>query len=227
MKLRLTIVILIFFTFLSVGKSQVGINFMGKMNTYKTWNDLLYKVYPNRHKLSHYSFGGGVNYWLGLSYYRLEFTPGLYYLYADTNISYNQKDVNFQVHNLGVEVAMNAYIFDFIRKNYKRDCPSFSRDGQWLKKSFFVQVSTALYRSFKQIKDVDIDLKSDNLAGEIGFGIGVDIPIFQYFVVAPVIKYGFYVGEKWEGISEYYLRDNFYDSTSGSYISLSFNFYLR
>ncbi len=196
MKLRLTIVILIFFTFLSVGKSQVGIKFIGKMNTYKTWNDLLYEVYPDRHKLSHYSFGGGVNY-------------------------------NFQVHNVGVEVDMNAYIFDFIRKNYKRDCPSFSRDGQWLKKSFFVQVSTALYQSFKQIKDVDVDLKSDNLAGEISFGIGVDIPIFRHFVVAPVIKYGFYVGEKWEGISEYYSHDNFYDSTSGSYISLSFNFYLR
>jgi len=219
------LVFILFFTLKSF--SQIGLDFIGNKNTYKGWNDVLYEKAVKDSEIFSKSYGGGINYWFSLKDFRVEFTPGVYYLYSDFILDETEAGVKYIAHEAGVEFDINIYIFDFIRKSYKRDCPSFSDGSNWLKKSFFLQASPKLFGAQRSLINSDNDIRHLNIGGKFDFGIGLEIPVTRHFVLAPIVKYGFGIGNNWDGFSEYHDEDSFNDGTSHSYLSLVLAMFIK
>ena len=128
--------IFIFTLFISCSiNSQIGIEFIGNSNTYNSWNDVIYEYSAKESKIFKYSYGGGVNYWFRLKNYRLEFTPGVYYLFSKFKFPESVCKFEYITHIAGIEFDVNLYPFDFIARNFERDCPTFSDKGQWFRRS--------------------------------------------------------------------------------------------
>ena len=208
-------------------KAQIGIDFIANKNKFTSWNDVIYEYSENQDKIFEYSFGGGINYWFRLRDFRLEFTPGVYYLYSDFKLNDVNRHYKYISHIIGIEFDANVYPFDFIRRTYERDCPSFSNGNDWLKKSFFVQFSPGIFGVAREIKDAPEKVSVKNIAGKFDFGIGVDMKLTRHLIVAPILKYGLDIGDKWDGFSEFHGEKNFNDGTSNSYLSLTLAFYLK
>jgi hypothetical protein len=217
----------LFFIFPVLLNSQIGIELLGNKNEYKSWNDVIYNYSGKESKMFKYSYGIGVNYWFRLESYRLEFTPGVYYMYSRFKFPDSECKFEYNTQVAGAEFDMNIYMFDFVGRNYKRDCPTFSHDGEWFKKSFFIQVSPGLFGAFRSVKNSVDNIEDMNIAGKFDFGFGLDIKISDHLIVAPVIKYGLYIGEKWNGFSEFHAERSYNDITPGNYVNLVFNFYLK
>ncbi len=207
--------------------SQVGIELSGNKNVYKSWNDVIYNYSGKESQIFKYSYGGGINYWFRLKNYRLEFTPGIYYMFSKFKFPESSCKFEYYSHVAGIEFDMNVYMFDFVGRNYKKDCPTFSHDGEWFKKSFFIQVSPGMFGAFRTVKKSVDNIDDFNIAGKFDFGLGLDFKITNHLLVAPVIKYGFYIGEKWNGFSAFHAERSYNDITAGNYINLVFNFYLK
>lgn len=228
MKKNIFISVFIISFFLSNAlNSQIGIELMVNSNTYTSWNDVIYEYSAKESKFFKYSFGGGVNYWFRLKDYRLEFTPGVYYLYSSFKFPESACKFEYISHTAGVEFDVNLYPFDFISRNFERDCPTFSDKGQWFRRNFFFQVSPGFYGSSRKVNNSPDIIETQHLAGKVDFGVGLDFKVFRYLTIAPIIKYGFFINEKWDGFSEFHAQESFNDPTPGSYVSLVFNFYLR
>ncbi len=220
--------LVVFFVSIIYGvKAQIGLDLISAKNRYSTWNDVIYEFSENQNEIFRYSYGGGVNYWFRLADYRLEFTPGIYYLYSDFNLNDVNQNFKYISHQLGFEFDINVYMFDFVRRTFERDCPSFSNGNDWLKKSFFIQVSPGIFGVFREIKDAPERVNTKRVSGKFDFGIGLDMKLTKHLIVAPILKYGFDIGDKWNGFSEFHGTDSFNDGTSNAYLSLTLAFYLK
>lgn len=225
---KLKLFIFIVFIFIpGIIFSQIGIEFMINKNNYPDWNKTIYNYSLKESELFKYSYGAGLNYWFRLHNYRVEFTPGVFYNYS--TFKYPDSDCKFQYdsHIGGVEFDINIYMFDFISQNYQRDCPTFSHKGEWFRKSFFIQVSPGILESFRKVKNSPDKIDYFNTSGKFDFGFGLDMKLVNNLIMAPVIKYGFYVGEKWKGFSEFHGEQSFNDITRGNYLTLVLNFYFK
>lgn len=226
-KNRVLLIVLVLF-FISVESfSQIGIDFIGNSNNYKTWNELLYEKAVKDSEIFKYSYGVGVNYWFSLHDLRVEFTPGLYFLHSEFVLDEKEAGVKYVSNQGGLEFDINVYLFDFYRKSYKRDCPSFSNGNDWLKSGFFVQASPKIFGDQRELLNSEKNIRYLNIGGKFDFGVGIDIGISKHLVISPILKYGFDFGDKWEGLSEYHGEDNFSDRSSNSYISFVLAFYRK
>lgn len=222
----LSIITFTFFIATSIN-SQIGIEFIGNSNTFNRWNDVIYEYSAKESKIFKYSYGGGVNYWFRLTHYRLEFTPGVYYLFSKFKFPESACKFEYFSQIAGIEFDINMYPFDFICRNFERDCPTFSNKGQWFRKNMFLQVSPSIYGSLRNVKNSPDILEEQYIAGKVDFGVGIDVKVFNSLVIAPIIKYGFYINEKWDGFSEFHAEESFNDPTAGSFVALVFCFYLK
>jgi hypothetical protein len=206
-------------------KSQIGIDIIGGQQRYVNWNDVINDYAAKEYNFLRFNYGAGVNYWFRLQNYRIEFTPGLYYLYSD--FKFDNPDCLFYYHSHtgGAEFDVNIYPFELRKKTYEKDCPSFSTRGEYFPKSFFLQVSPGLNGSYrdvtsKYIKDFDIGWKMD-------FGVGLDMKITDRIIMAPIIKYGFSFSNNWKGFSEFHAEESYNDATQGNFVSLVLSFFLK
>ena len=210
-----------------VVKAQIGIDITANKNKFTSWNDVIYDYLGNKDDIFKYSYGGGINYWFRLPNYRLEFTPGVYYQYSDFTINGTNIQYKYISHLIGAEFDVNIYMFDFVRRTYERDCPSFSNGNDWLQKSFFVQFSPGIFGVSREIQGAPDKISVKNIGGKFDLGVGIDMKLTKHLIVAPIIKFGLELGNRWDGFSEFHGENSFNDGTSNSYLSLTLAFYLK
>lgn len=224
---KLYLLILIFVLNFNVLKvhSQVGIELTGMDQKFTNWNVVITNYALEEYSFLKYSYGAGVNYWFRLKNFRVEFTPGLNYMFSDFKFDNPDCSFHYLSHSIVAEFDVNIYPFDLRKKRYERDCPSFSNKGEFFSKGFFFQVSPGIFGSYRNVSDKYI--KQKDLAGKLDFGAGIDIGINRFFMIAPVLKYGLTFANDWTGFSDFHAEKSYNDKTPGSYFSLSLNFYLK
>ncbi|MGE5355729.1 MAG: hypothetical protein ACM3PT_05760 [Deltaproteobacteria bacterium] len=204
-------------------KSQIGIDIIGNQQSYINWNDVMSDYTDKEFYFLRYSYGGGINYWFRLKNYRIEFTPGLYYLYSDTKYKKSDIQSGYHSHTTGLEFDVNIYPFEIRKKSYEKDCPSFSTRGDYFPKSFFLQVSPGFNGSYRYIETI----RYFDTGWKIDFGCGLDMKLTERIIMAPIIKYGFSFSNDWKGFAEYHGEESYNNSTQGNYISLVLSFYIK
>ena len=140
----------------------------------------------------------GIDYWLRLKNYRVEFLPTLAYSQQESNL---QSDISNQFSGAHLFIHTNIYPFDF---KGDCDCPTFSKEGPSFEKGLFIQISPGISQlnyeyqhSFYQ----DSPATSSETAFSIGAGLGLDLGISDLLTITPVVSLRYYPSVNWEILS--------------------------
>ena len=129
--------------------------------------------------------GGGIDYTFRLKNYRVEFFPALVYLngsskYPDEN-TLGENTLNLTT--LGIQFNTHFYLFDIEGDCH---CPTWSKDGDFLKKGFYLSLSLNGYNTmFKEEGIPDINL----YYGALAIGLGIDIGLAKKITLTPSLQY--------------------------------------
>ncbi len=130
--------------------------------------------------------GGGIDYWFRLKKYRLEFLPAVHAQYAHETITL---DVNTsgELSWLTIEFipTLQFYPLDF---NNDCNCPTFSKQGQFLKKGFFLSIAPGVAYSMLRGKKTQVTVINEFI-GLIRAGAGLDIGVSDLLTLSPSIQY--------------------------------------
>ncbi len=129
--------------------------------------------------------GIGIDYTFRLKEYRVEFFPTFVYLKGSTTYrsEFNQSDKDISLSTYGLQLNTHFYIFDIEGDCH---CPTWSKDGTFLKKGFYFSVALNVYgTNFKST-----DYSSNPIYyGAIAAGAGVDIGITKNITLTPSFQY--------------------------------------
>jgi hypothetical protein len=196
------------------GYSQFGINvkyLFGQSETQDTF------------RLSQDGVHGSLEYGFRLKEKRLEFHPGLGYRFTFFNKGdYSGEHAKHGYFNsIDLDLNTSIYPFDF---GGDCDCPTFSKEGNIVKKGFFLEVSPGLayqtlHREYYPVEGFEGSTPKtySNLAMKISVGAGLDIGLSEQFTLTPLFSWTKISNEKWEGLDYTYearvLDDQTYLST--------------
>jgi hypothetical protein len=158
--------------------------------------------------------GVGVDYWFRLKKYRLEFFPSLQFQYAHENVTLSDASKGA----LNWSVIDFTPIIQFYPLDFKNDCmcPTFSKQGQFLKKGLFVQLAPGIAYSNLKGKNTEVDHIS-NWMGIARAGMGIDIGVSDLITLSPAINYQFAQSLDWS---------SFFTSTASVNINVYSGLYL-
>ncbi|MEL6988069.1 MAG: hypothetical protein AAGK97_09570 [Bacteroidota bacterium] len=177
MKKLLTSITLIFW-FLGL-KAQTGIQVLYTNPDMPEWENIL----PNQKN----NVTVAVDYWFRLKNIRIEFLPeislGSYNFNAINSVNSFNK---VKTDHLGFHFNTNFYIFDLAGDC---DCPTFSKEGNSLKKGFFIQLGPGIsYFSHTLTDENVINVESNTFGISIQGGVGIDIGISDFLTITPLFK---------------------------------------
>ncbi len=190
----------------SGANAQFGISARLQNNSNKTWTTTFETNADTTLNLFNRSYEFGVNYWFKLKNYRVEFLPEITYAFAEDSglqgisdlISHKRTSYNF---NMNVQL----YPLDFFGDC---DCPTFSKDGDFLAKGFYWVFSPGISRHTLS-STFDADSGRDQLEESItsirvGLGAGLDIGVTNLITVSPFLMYSMNFSNAWPGQYEAY-----------------------
>ena len=131
------------------------------------------------------SFELGINYWLRLKNYRLEFLPGVKLGFGQNKVAIgNIQDLKFNELTAQINVTTQIYPFSF-----KDDCncPTFKKTGNFFTKGFHFIIQPAYifsHRSFTP--ETEAYLNNQQLFA-IGLGAGLDFGLSKLWTLSPSI----------------------------------------
>ena len=146
----------------------------------------------------------GFDYTFKLAQNRIEFFPELNYSAVKTTnpLSDNLGNtVNLEDKAFGFYFNTNFYIFDFAGDC---DCPVFSKDGNFLKKGFFLQISPGVnYHNYKYSESVPAtevrNVIDDNCSYSLAGGAGIDIGLSEHLTISPYFRARYHFDTEIEG----------------------------
>lgn len=171
--------------------TQIGINYRYHNLESQQWND----AKKSDLRLNS-SFDLGIDYWFRLKNYRVEFLPEIYYS------AYSTSKDNAKASNIGLQANTNFYIMDF---EGDCDCPTFSKDGNFFTKGFFLSAGLGTEFQTKSIQE-----STENVLEASGMkffampGAGVDFGITDLITLTPYFRYKFTFNQSWEGFNAFY-----------------------
>ncbi len=202
-KLLFTVSILFYFSSQSIAQIGITSGFLkyqaADFNTFfESRTDL---DSENSKNLDGGSYQVAIDYWFRLKNKRLEFLPELSFSQAKAKLASTvlpdfAYDHDILINSLQFNFNTQIYPFDF---EGDCDCPTFSKDGQLLKKGFFIRVAPGItFNNFgKTYTDVSItgtSTTSDKSSG-VGYnlraGLGIDIGVSDFITVTPLAQYTF------------------------------------
>lgn len=146
----------------------------------------------------------GLEYWFRLKNYRLEFYPGVWFNYRSpqTIEAIWQTDVyetKFESNYWSLQFATTFYPLDF---EGDCNCPTFSKQGNLIKKGFFIQIVPELgifnANTHTNSHLVETNTEGQNVYFAIGAGAGLDIGITDLLTITPIFKLSYYPSVSWE-----------------------------
>lgn len=126
-------------------------------------------------------FGIGLSYWFRLKKVRWEISPTLYYHQGSVKTDAEVIELSQQVFS--IHIQNNFYLMDF-----KNDCmcPTFSKQGEWIRKGFFIYAAPGLGTNQYKTNQKELDRHLFGY-GEAGFGI--DFGLNNVLTLTPSIGY--------------------------------------
>ena len=174
---------------------QFGINVRYNDDQYELNNGLtdidpLSSIFP-------YSIELGIDYWKRLKSHRVEFFPEL--SFATSRDEINSQEIEF-LKRTGIQFYLTTrlYPLDF---SGDCDCPTFSKQGNWFTKGFFVFLSPGM--SWNDYKGNDLALDYNTISWNIGAGAGLDIGINDLFTLSPQINYRKHRNVDWQAMADF------------------------
>ncbi len=126
-------------------------------------------------------YGFGIDYSFRLKNYRVEFFPTLVYLNKKYDLTTDAGDpYKLNINTLGLQFNTHFYFLDIEGDCH---CPTWSKDGQILKKGLFAWVSVNAYNSNYIINDNSAKKLTTYGAGG---GLGLDIGLSKRITITPL-----------------------------------------
>lgn len=150
----------------------------------------------------------GLEYWFRLKNYRVEFFPGIWYNQRQDQTVLvsgipDLGDYEYSANYLSLQLATTFYPLDF---EGDCNCPTFSKQGNLIKKGFFLQVVPEFGIFNKTINTSTIAGPVETKEGSgffaIGAGAGLDIGITDLITISPMVRLTYFPSLAWgEGSS--------------------------
>ena len=160
--------------------------------------------------ISNYSIAA--NYWFRLENKRVEFYPEVSFrnspnipvsgLEESTGSSFASQ---IRRSAIGLNFNTAIYLFDFAGDC---NCPTFSKDGDFFKKGFFLEFSPGIHYDINQVDGdltilpisnikVDVESRDHRISYKVGIGAGIDIGVTDLFTLTPFFRYDTHFGNQW------------------------------
>lgn len=137
----------------------------------------------------------GADYWFRLKNYRVEFLPELNYGSFSEEYLAGENDLrSTDVAAISFFMNTNFYLFDF---KGDCDCPTFSKQGNALKKGFFVQLSPGLTHFMQKVQRPANSFDSNATVLSLGLGAGFDIGLTDLLTLSPILGLRYYAPSEW------------------------------
>ncbi len=191
------LVILSLFLFVNKTSAQYGIN-----GSYQTFSASDWEGFINASNLPgaapiESGFAVGIDRWFRLKNARVEFFPELNYARYSVDWSDNATRLNHQ--QISLFANTHFYLFDL---EGDCDCPTFSKDGNFLKKGFYVELSPGLSYATSNFKGGNGNPSSSSVIPSVGLGVGVDIGVSDLLTITPMVRFRRHFGANWENLAE-------------------------
>lgn len=139
----------------------------------------------------------GVDYWFRLKNTRIEFLPTLAFTQQEQTIGSEPITLDAQMQGIHFFFNTNIYLLDLAGDC---DCPTFSKEGPTLEKGFFLQLSPgySLFNFDMTDNGTGTSYEADDSAFSIGFGLGFDLGLSDFFTLSPMLGARYYPEVSWE-----------------------------
>lgn len=174
--------------------AQVGVRIHYSLNNFSDWNQWariasqVEEFFPNIMEF-------GVDYRLALKKVRLEFYPYLSYGQSTTDIRFTEGQL--KLSQLGAGIDMRYYPMD---TDGDCNCPTFSKQGDFLQKSFFVMLSAGA-RMYDLKTTSEVLAEGSGVAYQIAAGAGLDIGFSDFFTLTPFAQLAYGGGYRYDELS--------------------------
>ena len=153
-------------------------------------------------RLSQDGISATLEYGFRLKEKRLEFHPGIAYRTA-----WSDEDMyDGYFNSIDLDLNTSIYPFDF---GGDCDCPTFSKEGNLVKKGFFIEITPgvgwqSLHRqTYISDPGAPEPITSSNLVFKLGAGIGLDIGLNEEWTLTPLGSWTKIFPRDWEGLGIY------------------------
>ncbi len=198
--------------------AQFAISTKYNANSYNQWDEVLGFTNTNDSKFMENGYELGLSYWFRLKKKRLEFYPEVFYSTQKTQpiaTDYGL-DRTFDMTGFGFQFNTQIYPLDF---DGDCNCPTFSKDGDFIQKGFFIGVSPGVASFSLERQDMEETVSQNQLAFRIGAYMGLDIGINKWITISPIIQLNYVPAIEWEGLlNEITLNKPLVDETSNGVI---------
>ncbi|MCF8246834.1 MAG: hypothetical protein K9J37_00920 [Saprospiraceae bacterium] len=173
---------------------------LGIVGGYKTFNPNGWnKLGDELQAVAPYPFAGwqvGADYWFRLKKRRIEFSP---------EISFSRFKADFESGKLdhtvfGFHFNTAVYVFDLASDC---NCPTFSKDGNFFSKGFFIEVSPGVILARNKLEALNsadslIKLSESEIVFGGSLGAGVDFGFSDLFTITPLFRFHYYPNLAWK-----------------------------
>ena len=201
---------ILFFT-LSL-QSQVGLRAHYSTNHYEGWNDFFNTQLQEPRNIFSNSIDISIDYWIRLPNKRIELYPYLSYHHVEHQFQFMPGSL--ALRQLGLGIIAHFYILDLLGDC---DCPTFSKQGSFIKKGFFLLSGVGADHSTKAVNDVYGD---GNIDARFQVGMGLDIGVTDILTITPLIRYQYYPDISWHEMAQQFGIDINNVSTSAGQFGL-------
>lgn len=165
-------------------KAQFGVNAGYQINQIDGW-ELIANGLNN--EITGNGLSVGVDYWFRLKNQRIEFLPEFNYSSFES-VSFENNDaiddIGFKINFFSFYFNTNIYPLDFLGDC---DCPTFSKQNDFFKKGFFIQISPGLTMPNFEYTNAQ-ESQTGDIQANIGIGLGLDIGLNDLVTLTPLIR---------------------------------------
>lgn len=196
------------------GQSQIGFNAGPATLNAENWTNSLNIIentgeqYIGQHL--------GIDYWFRLKNKRIEFFPEISREKLKETFSFPSSED--QIEKWSFHWNTNFYLLDF---EGDCNCPTFSKQGNFLQKGFFIQISPGVtHLSAKaDFPGFENTPAEDNFVRfTIGAGVGLDIGITDFLTITPLVRFSYVPKMERENLKP--VLENLYENFGGSFESV-------
>lgn len=213
-KMKKTLLFYLLSFYSIIGFSQIGLTSGIQFFQATTWENHLQTVYGNSEiAVFNPTVYAGIDYWLRLKNKRIEFTPELAFASYQTQVSVDRlPDVNevdqYRANYYSLFLNTNFYILDF---DGDCNCPTFNKDGDVIKKGFFLRISPAIHYTTQQSKFEVETTATSWVSEEFNFGLragaGIDIGISSFITLTPLVMGTYNLPSTWLQFGDFDLEN--------------------
>jgi len=197
MKQFLVLFVLSFFLIVSKTSAQYGINASYQTFSASNWEGLIQASSLDGAAPIASGFAVGIDRWFRLKNARVEFFPELNY--ARYSVDWDDNKTSLAHQQISLFGNTRFYLFDLTGDC---DCPTFSKDGNFLKKGFYVELSPGISYGISSFKGINNDPSSSSIIPSVGLGVGVDIGLSDLITITPMIRFRQHFSAEWENLIE-------------------------